>query len=918
MNDYSQIKSQYQQHAKPRLAEVLSSISLDVVYKKGEQDYLEYEDSNGKSIKALDLLAGYGAGLLGHNHPRLVGIARKCLDEQVPFHAQSSYRESAARLCSRLNELLQHSLNRQYVVHLINTGSEAVEAAVLHCGLAHHDKLGASLRSAESLWCGFKKSACDISRVAFADADVFVNADSIEQVFEMAIQLNRQMADVSPRFIALEGSYHGSGAASNRLSWGKQFRTSTPLTGIEVDFVRPGDCKQLSRIIKSESINLMVPFQNSEGDWELHYRQIPLHAALFFEPVQGEGGIHPLDGDSLRAFIEICQKDGVLVVADEIQCGLGRAGTFLACEQYGVEPDVVLLSKVLGGGLAKVSAMAVDSRLYIDDFSLQHASTFAEDEFSCRVALEVLDIISSDHFGLLVDIESLGAKLIDALNRLRHKWPTVIHDVRGRGLMLGVELAEQSTNPSAFLRAVEAGGALAGLVSGWLLNVEQIRVGPALRESKTIRIQPSAYMSENEIPRIIAALDRVCQLIATGDSLSLTNFIHKEGESESNPISCGLVKAIQPVNHKVGTSFVRAHAKPKTEIPRVAFLGHFIDPEAIAGWDPALSKLSNAGSVGLLNKIGRWGGHFPSISFDVESATGQKVEAIVYVWANMAEDYLAALTDRRMMKRFQAEIRDCMDEAISEGCTSVGFGGYTSIVTRACRDVVNPEIRVTSGNSLTVGMAIEALISESVARGIDISSERVAIVGATGNLGWVMAHLLNGLVGELVIVGRPGSEPRLNKLKYELEHSTAGTQSIKITSDLASLKTSRVIATCSNAATPIVTPGHIIDGPAVVLDLAVPGDAHPSLVDNPNLSVLRGGIVALPDNNQSSPLVLPGWHLPRGLTYGCIAETLLLGLEAIDEDYSCGPILPGQVRRIMSIASNHGFTLGQVKMGRSM
>ncbi|MFT7517799.1 MAG: 4-aminobutyrate aminotransferase-like enzyme, partial [Myxococcota bacterium] len=182
MSESSQIKSQYKQHAKPRLAEVLSSIGLDVVYKKGEQDYLEYDDSSGKPIKVLDLIAGYGAGLLGHNHPRLVEIARKCLDEQVPFHAQSSCRESAARLCTRLSELLQHSLNKQYIVHLINTGSEAVEAAVLHCGLAHHDKLGASLRSAESLWCGFKKSACDISQVAFADADAFVNAGSIENI----------------------------------------------------------------------------------------------------------------------------------------------------------------------------------------------------------------------------------------------------------------------------------------------------------------------------------------------------------------------------------------------------------------------------------------------------------------------------------------------------------------------------------------------------------------------------------------------------------------------------------------------------------------------------------------------------------------------------------------------------------------
>ena len=213
-------------------------------------------------------------------------------------------------------------------------------------------------------------------------------------------------------------------------------------------------------------------------------------------------------------------------------------------------------------------------------------------------------------------------------------------------------------------------------------------------------------------------------------------------------------------------------------------------------------------------------------------------------------------------------------------------------------------------------MAVEALLKESKSCGIDIASERVAIVGATGNLGWVMAHLLNGLVGQLVILGRPGSEPRLEQLKSELESSSTGTQPIQISSDLSDLKTSRVIATCSNAATPLVTPAHIIDGPAVLLDLAVPGDAHPSLTDNPNISVIRGGIVALPDGNKPSPLILPGWHLPQGFAYGCIAETLLLGLDNINEDYSCGPIQPRQVRRIMDVASQHGFTLGQVKMGQ--
>ena len=634
-------KNLYFQNAKPRLAEVLSSIGLDVIYKKGEKSYLEYNDADDNPVKILDLLAGYGAGFLGHNHPRLVEIAKECLDQKVPFHAQASCRESSAKLCTRLSELLKVSVEKDFKVHLINTGSEAVEAAVLHCGLSHHDKLAASLRSAESLWCSFLKDNTDPKQIEFA---------------EQSIQSNRHAVDVSPRFLAIERSYHGSAASSNRLSWGKQFRTSTPLTGIEVDFISIDDADHLQQTLESHCVTLVVPIKNSKGNWVTKDRRIFMHAAMFFEPIQGEGGIHPLGVEELNSIVSICQKNAVPVVADEIQCGLGRVGTFLACEQYGIQPDIVLLSKILGGGLAKVSAMAVDTKLYVNDFSLQHASTFAEDEFSCRIALGVLEIITENESACMKAASDIGKQLKDELLLLQNKWPAVIHEVRGTGLMLGVELAEQSKNPSAFLRAVEACGAFAGLASGWLLNVEQIRVGPALRESKTIRIQPSAFIEQHELPRIISALDRLCSLITAGDSLSITNFIHGEGESDVDPITSGLIKHLPAVDHKVGSSFVRAHAKPKTNIPRVAFLGHFIDPEALSGWDPSLSKLSNEGGVGLLKKTGRWGGHFPSVSFDIESSTGKKVEAIVYVWANMADAYLEALKDRALMQRFQLEI----------------------------------------------------------------------------------------------------------------------------------------------------------------------------------------------------------------------------------------------------------------------
>jgi predicted amino acid dehydrogenase len=117
-----------------------------------------------------------------------------------------------------------------------------------------------------------------------------------------------------------------------------------------------------------------------------------------------------------------------------------------------------------------------------------------------------------------------------------------------------------------------------------------------------------------------------------------------------------------------------------------------------------------------------------------------------------------------------------------------------------------------------------------------------------------------------------------------------------------------------------VGPEHLVDGPTVFLDVSVPGDAMPGLEsDRPSLLYIRGGVVQLPHGDEAeSVLELPGWHLPDGHAYACLAETLLLGLEGIDENFSCGEVSAESVFRILQLADKHGFVLGDYQKRASI
>lgn len=159
--------------------------------------------------------------------------------------------------------------------------------------------------------------------------------------------------------------------------------------------------------------------------------------AVMLEAIQGEGGVHVPDPDYLPKVRALCDKYNAVLIFDEVQCGMGRTGTFFGCQQFGVKPDIVTLAKGLAGGVPIGAFMATDkvaNAFHAGD----HGSTFGGNPLACAAACLVLDALIDGN--LMENAKEIGAYLQSKFEEYKAKYPNLIKEVRGRGLILGMEL----------------------------------------------------------------------------------------------------------------------------------------------------------------------------------------------------------------------------------------------------------------------------------------------------------------------------------------------------------------------------------------------------------------------------------------------------------------------------------------------
>ncbi len=882
---------------KPRLMEMLAAIRLDIVYHRGEGDYLHYHGANGEEIEVLDLLGGFGASLFGHNHPDLVAAARRVLDDKRPFNAQASARGRAGLLAERLSAMVGRVTGRSYVTTFANSGTEAVEAAMKHAEFEAWDRKQAAIkRAAESvarLRTGVRAGKVvvpDEVREAAAERLGLAKDTDFDTILGTLESRTKQEFERPALTLAIAGSFHGKTSGALKLTHNAEYRYPWARWGSAV-FLPRGDVAELRVRMDQARVDYFELTINVERRVELEPRHYHNITACIVEPIQGEGGINEVAADYLVELRRAADDGRFPLIIDEIQSGMGRTGEFLASAPSGVRGDYYLFSKALGGGLSKVSALLVDSQRYLKDFGYLHTSTFADDDFSSTVALAALDLVERDDGALLRRCREKGDHLLARLRELKARYPGQLRDVRGRGLLVGIELAPQLRSASPFLRILSEQRMLSFFVAGYLLNEERIRVLPALSSHSTLRIEPSAEISLAALDRTCAALERVLVAIRDGDVRTLCGFAVRRGP----PIT----DVREPGDAAPATSRSAREVRPADAEP-IAFLVHYMTDDDLQICDPAFRGYGVAACGDFIDRTKGLIKPFIGDRRIVRSVTGASVDLSIIGIPFSAKHAATAMRSRsagwvlRMVKDAVAFARDL-------GCTNVGLGGYTSIVADSCRSIAEDTIAVTSGNSLTVAGAIDALLS--AAARVAVPRRRLGVVGATGNIGAMLAEVAADSVDELVLIGRAGALGRLERIAQRVSIPT------EVSTDMRSLVDCPLIISATNSPHPIILPEHIGRGPVVLCDVAVPGDVDPQVAHaRPEALVLRGGRFRLPLDQDLGRYRVSRSN-PYGVVFACTAETIVLGFEKNQQHFSYGSLSTDKIRLIRDQARKHGLTM---------
>ena len=349
--------------------------------------------------------------------------------------------------------------------------------AVTSCGHAHPHLVEALTEQAKKIWHtsnlyqmpGQERLARRLIDASFAETVFFTNsgAEALECAIKMARKFHAAQGHLERyRLITFEGAFHGRTLAT--IAAGGQMKYIEGF-GPKVDGFD------------------QVPF----GDHDAVKAAIgPATAGILIEPVQGEGGIRPVPTSWLRQLRALCDEHGLLLVFDEVQCGVGRTGKFFAHEWSGVAPDIMAVAKGIGGGFP-VGACLATAKAAAGMTAGSHGSTFGGNPLATAVGNAVLDVVLAP--GFLDGVRQRALRLKQKLAGLKDAHPEIIEDIRGLGLMLGIKCRVPNT-------ALQAAA----------MDQHLLTIGAG---DNVLRLLPPLVVTDADIDDAVNRLDRACRAL---------------------------------------------------------------------------------------------------------------------------------------------------------------------------------------------------------------------------------------------------------------------------------------------------------------------------------------------------------------------------------------------------------------------
>ncbi len=306
-----------------------------------------------------------------------------------------------------------------------------------------------------------------LTKRTFADAVIFQNsgAEATETAIKVARRYFYSMGKKKKnRILCIKNSFHGRTiAAINASGSKKMIEGFGPKVG-GFDHFKFGNHKELKRKITSKT------------------------AAIMIEPIMGEGGIKVIPSWCLRELRKLCDQKKILLILDEVQCGIGRSGKFFSYEYANIKPDIVPIAKGIGGGFP-IGAVLMTKKVSKAMVPGTHGSTFGGNPLAMSVGNAVMDEIFRK--GFLSKIKSNSKYFISELNKIKIKFPNIIKDIRGIGLILGIQLHHDQTK---FIQS---------LMKNKLLTIRAAE--------NVIRILPPLNVNKNEINTALKIINKVCE-----------------------------------------------------------------------------------------------------------------------------------------------------------------------------------------------------------------------------------------------------------------------------------------------------------------------------------------------------------------------------------------------------------------------
>ena len=304
------------------------------------------------------------------------------------------------------------------------------------------------------------------AKKTFADFVMFQNSGA--EATEAAIKVARRYfysigKPNKNRIICIKNSFHGRTLATIYASGSKKMTEGFGPKVNGFDHFNFGDHKSLKKLITKKT------------------------AAIMVETIMGEGGIKVIPDWCLKELRKLCNKKNILLILDEVQCGIGRTGDFFAFEKSKVKPDIVPIAKGIGGGFP-IGAVLMNKKVASGMTTGSHGSTFGGNPLAMAVGNSVMDIISNKKF--LNNVKNISKYFLSNLNKIKEKQPTVIKEIRGKGLLIGIQLY---TDQTKFIKK---------LMENKLLTIRAAE--------NVVRILPPLNVKKNEIDQALKIIRKVC------------------------------------------------------------------------------------------------------------------------------------------------------------------------------------------------------------------------------------------------------------------------------------------------------------------------------------------------------------------------------------------------------------------------